>query len=61
MAASLRAAVAAAPEGAPLAVLLADMPEITTGDIIALVAAFDAAGGDRVVRAASEDGGPGSP
>jgi CTP:molybdopterin cytidylyltransferase MocA len=61
MAASLRAAVAAAPEAAALAVLLADMPEITTADIATLVAGFDAAGGDRVVRASSEDGRPGQP
>jgi molybdenum cofactor cytidylyltransferase len=61
MAASLRAAVAAAPEGAGVAVLLADMPEITAADIGALVAAFEATGRDRVVRAASEDGRPGQP
>jgi CTP:molybdopterin cytidylyltransferase MocA len=61
MAASLRAAVAAAPEAAPLAVLLADMPEITSGDIAMLVGAFGAAGSERVVRAASEDGQPGQP
>ena len=61
MGASLRAAVAATPDGAPLAVLLADMPEITATDIAALLRAFDAAGGDRVVRAASEDGRPGQP
>jgi CTP:molybdopterin cytidylyltransferase MocA len=61
MAASLRAAVAAAPEAAPLAVLLADMPEITSQDISTLVGAFEAAGGERVVRAASEDGQPGQP
>jgi CTP:molybdopterin cytidylyltransferase MocA len=61
MGASLRAAVAAAPEDAPLVVLLADMPEITARDIAALVSAFAAAGGDRVVRAAGEDGRPGQP
>lgn len=61
MAASLRAAVRAAPEAAPLAILLADMPEITAADIATLVAAFEAAGGDSVVRAASEDGRPGQP
>jgi CTP:molybdopterin cytidylyltransferase MocA len=61
MAASLRAAVAAAPEAAPLAVLLADMPEITSQDISTLVGAFEAAGGERVVRAASEEGQPGQP
>jgi molybdenum cofactor cytidylyltransferase len=61
MAASLRAAVASAPPGAPVAVLLADMPDIGTRDLLALVAAFNAAGGDTVVRAASEDGHPGQP
>jgi CTP:molybdopterin cytidylyltransferase MocA len=61
MSASLRAAVAAAPEGAPVAVLLADMPEIRTEDLAALVAAFETAGGETIVRAASEDGRPGQP
>jgi molybdenum cofactor cytidylyltransferase len=61
MSASLRAAVVAAHEGAPLAVLLADMPEIDTEDLTVLVSAFEAQGGDTVVRAASEDGQPGQP
>jgi CTP:molybdopterin cytidylyltransferase MocA len=61
MSASLRTAVAAAPEGTPLAVLLADMPEIRTEDLTVLVSAFEAQGGDTVVRAASEDGQPGQP
>jgi CTP:molybdopterin cytidylyltransferase MocA len=61
MAASLRTAVAAAPAEAPVAVLLADMPEIGAEDLRALVAAFDAAGGETVVRAASENGEPGQP
>jgi molybdenum cofactor cytidylyltransferase len=61
MAASLRGAVAAAPQGVAVAVLLADMPEIGAADLRALVAAFEAAGGDTVVRAASEDGRPGQP
>ncbi len=61
MGASLRAAAAAAPEGAPMAVLLADMPGIETGDILALLDAFAAAGGDRIVRAAAADGTPGQP
>lgn len=61
MGASLRAAAAAAPEGAALGVVLADMPEITTGDIAMLLRRFHAAGGDRVVRAAAEDGRPGQP
>lgn len=61
MSASLRAAVAASPAGAPLAVLLGDMPEIRTDDLMALIRAFEAAGGDTVVRAASEEGQPGQP
>ncbi|MCU0855413.1 MAG: nucleotidyltransferase family protein [Rhodobacteraceae bacterium] len=61
MAASLRAGVAASPPGAPVAVLLADMPEIESGDLLRLVEAFEAAGGARVVRAAAEDGRPGQP
>jgi CTP:molybdopterin cytidylyltransferase MocA len=61
MSASLRAAVAAAPEGAPLAVLLADMPEIGADDLSTLIADFADAGGDTVVRAASADGAPGQP
>lgn len=61
MSASLRAAVAAAPKGAPVAVLLGDMPEIRAEDLTALAAAFEAHGGDTVVRAASEDMQPGQP
>jgi molybdenum cofactor cytidylyltransferase len=61
MGASLRAAVSAAPEGAPLVVHLADMPDITAEDILTLVRAFEAEGGDRIVRAASSDGRPGQP
>jgi CTP:molybdopterin cytidylyltransferase MocA len=37
------------------------MPEIRTEDLAALVAAFEAAGGETIVRAASEDGRPGQP
>ena len=61
MSASLRAAASIAPSDAPVAVCLADMPEITTEDFAAVVAAYHAAGGDTVVRAASEDGHPGQP
>jgi CTP:molybdopterin cytidylyltransferase MocA len=61
MAASLRAGVAATPQEAAVAVLLADMPEIGTADILRLVAAFEASGGNRVVRAATGDGRPGQP
>ena len=61
MATSLRTAVTAVPAGTPFAVLLGDMPEITTPDLTRLVEAFAAAGGNMVVRAASEDGQPGQP
>lgn len=61
MSASLRAGVAASPPDAPVAVLLADMPEIGAADILRLVAAFEAAGGTRIVRAATADGRPGQP
>ena len=61
MSASLRAGVAASPPDAPVAVLLADMPEIGAADILRLVAAFETAGGTRIVRAATADGRPGQP
>jgi molybdenum cofactor cytidylyltransferase len=61
MGASLRAAVAVAPEGAPLMVLLADMPEIGTEDLRTLLDAFAAEGGERTVRATAADGTPGHP
>ena len=60
MAASLRAGVAWA-HGAPgLMAMLPDMPGIGTGDLAALLAAFDA-DPTRPVRAAAEDGTPGHP
>ena len=60
MAASLRAGVAWA-HGAPgLMVMLPDMPGIGTGDLAALLAAFDA-DPTRPVRAAAEDGTEGHP
>lgn len=61
MAASLRAAAKAAPPGVGLMVVLADMPEIETADLLALWAAFEATGGERVVRAATAQGRPGQP
>jgi CTP:molybdopterin cytidylyltransferase MocA len=61
MSASLRAAVAAAPKTVPVGVLLADMPEIRTADLAALITAFAEEGAETVVRAASEDGQPGQP
>ncbi len=62
MAAALRAGIAALPprtEGA--LIMLADMPEIATGDLRRLLAAFAGAGGRRIVRACGPDGTPGNP
>ncbi len=58
MAASFRALAAAGP--GPLLVVLADMPEITTEDMAALIAAHRAAP-DRVIRATDADGRAGQP
>ena len=60
MSASLKVGAAAAGDGA-LLVMLADMPEIGGTDLTRLIDAFVAAGEDRVVRAATEDGRPGHP
>lgn len=61
MAASLRAGLAACPEGAAgLMILPADMPEIDAGDLATLAAAF-AEDPARVLRATGEDGTPGHP
>lgn len=43
---------------APVMIALADMPEIETSDLNALIAAYD---GTRPVRATAEDGTPGQP
>lgn len=61
MAESLKAAAAAAPETAPVMIVLADMPDIETSDMLALKKAFEAEGGDRLVQAATSDGTPGQP
>ncbi len=59
MSASLRAGLAALPADCPaLLVMLADMPEITTADITALLAPFD---GTTILRGASAEGHPGHP
>lgn len=42
-------------------VLLADMPEVTAGDIDRLIAAFDAEEGREICRAVTETGKPGHP
>ncbi len=62
MSASIRAGVAALPEGCTgVMILPADMPEIDADDLRAVLAAFDTAGRDRVARGASQDGTPGHP
>jgi molybdenum cofactor cytidylyltransferase len=62
MAASIRAALAAAPaETDALIVMLADMPEVGAAHLDALIAAFDPAEGRAICRAATEDGRPGHP
>lgn len=60
LAASIRAGVAAANDGAALMVMLADMPEVGAGDLAALVAAH-ARAPEAVIRAAGADGTPGHP
>ena len=62
MAASLRAGLAAVAERAEaVVVLLADMPEIESGDIDRLIAAFDPGEAREIVRAVAADGTPGHP
>lgn len=60
MAASIRAGVAAAGAAAGLALLPADMPDLTTEDLARLLAAFGRAP-DAVHRATAADGRPGHP
>ena len=64
MAASLRAGVTAAAglpgRAAGLMVVPADMPDLTTADLAALIAAFGGAP-DRIWRGAAADGTPGHP
>lgn len=59
MAASIRGGVAALPAGAVL-VLLADLPELTTADLLALIAAAGDHPG-QIVRAGTQGGEPGHP
>ncbi len=62
MSASIRAGIEALPPGTPAAlIMLADMPEITTDDLDALLAASARAGHRKIIRAAGEDGTPGNP
>ena len=62
MAASIRAGLASRSTGtAAVIVMLADMPEVTAGDIDRLIAAFDPSAGREIVRATDADGTPGHP
>lgn len=60
MAASLRAGLAALPDTAAVMLLLADLPEITTADLIQMAQAQRAMP-DRILRATGFDGTPGHP
>ncbi|MCP5088738.1 MAG: NTP transferase domain-containing protein [Rhodobacteraceae bacterium] len=62
MAASLRAGLAAVSgDAAAVVVALADMPEVTTGHINRLIAAFDPEESREICRAVAADGTPGHP
>ena len=62
MAASIRAGIAALSPGTPgVAILPADMPDIRTDDLLALMDRFETEGGQAVVQAAGADGTPGHP
>lgn len=60
MAESLKAGLAALPEQAPVLLLLADLPEITTADLRAVLLAGEAAP-EMIHRGATADGRPGHP
>mgnify|MGYP003625665360 CR=1 FL=1 len=60
MAASLRAGAAALPEGRPVLVVLADLPEITTEDLMQMLAAQQATP-DMILQATDARGHPGHP
>lgn len=62
MAASIRRGIACLPPGlSGLAILPADMPDITSADISLLFDRFDAAGSKVLVQATGDDGTPGHP
>lgn len=62
MAASIRRGVACLPPGlSGLAILPADMPDITSADIVSLFDRFDAEGADVLVQATGDEGTPGHP
>jgi CTP:molybdopterin cytidylyltransferase MocA len=62
MAASIRAGVAAVPDGAAgLMILLADLPDLEANDLTALIAAFLDDPARPILRATSATGAPGHP
>jgi CTP:molybdopterin cytidylyltransferase MocA len=61
MAESLRRGIAAVPPDNAALVMLADMPEIETADLLALIDAHAESGGAALVQAAGADGTPGHP
>ncbi len=61
MAASLRAGGAAAAGAAAMMILLPDLPDLTTPDLLAMIAAFPDESAASVLRATAEDGTPGHP
>lgn len=60
MAASIRAGLAALPQDTPVMILLADLPEITTADLRAVLCA-QAETPELIIRACSSAGKPGHP
>lgn len=62
MSASIKAGIAALPPDAVGAMfLMADMPDLRTSDLLTLIESFKAAGQTTAIRAAADDGTPGSP
>ena len=61
MAASIRAGTAAAQRAAGLAILPADMPEITAQDMAQVLQAFAAQNAQRIAQGCGADGTPGHP
>lgn len=62
MSASLRAWAASKPaQDTNVMIILADMPDLTTGDLTTLLSAFAKNHGNAIIRATSADGKPGHP
>ncbi|MGJ8583132.1 MAG: nucleotidyltransferase family protein [Marinosulfonomonas sp.] len=61
MSASLRAFAAIAAQHTAVLVVLADMPALTTDDMNAIIDAYRATGGDKIIRATDASGRPGHP